>query len=155
MLSADKLIDMLVDIVSKKGNLLLNIGPKPDGSISELQVDRLKALGKWLSQNGDAIYETRPWVRPSAKTDDGGEVRFTKKGDAVYAILLDKPKSAQVTIQSLLASDKMTVSLLGAAGAVQWSQQGKDLAITLPSALPGDHAWALKMTPAPWQVVKE
>jgi alpha-L-fucosidase len=155
VLSADKLIDMLVDIVSKNGNLLLNIGPKPDGSISELQVDRLKALGKWLAQNGDAIYETRPWVRPSAKTADGGEVRFTKKGDAVYVILLDKPKSAQVTIQSLLASDKMTVALLGSSGALQWSQQGRDLAVTLPSALPGDHAWALKMTPAPWQVVKE
>ena len=59
--SADRLVDNLVDRVSKNGNLLLGIGPKADGSIPELQADRLRSLGRWLQTNGEAIYGTRPW----------------------------------------------------------------------------------------------
>ena len=155
VLSADNLIDLLVDIVSKNGNLLLNIGPRPDGTISELQVERLRALGKWLARNGEAIYETRPWVRPGTKTADGVDVRFTQRGKSVYAILLDKPKSSQVALPSVLAPDAMKVQLLSFPLSLEWSQEGNDIVISLPATMAGDHAWALKMTPAPRQVVKE
>ncbi|MBI3469838.1 MAG: alpha-L-fucosidase, partial [Candidatus Solibacter usitatus] len=64
VIASDKLVNLLVDIVSKNGNLLLNIGPKPDGTISDLQLQRLRDLGAWLKMNGEAIFGTRPWVRP-------------------------------------------------------------------------------------------
>ena len=79
-LSAPALITLLVDIVSKNGNLLLNIGPKPDGSISEIQLDRLKALGRWLAVNGEGIYGSRPWQRPAAKTARGHGRALHAKG---------------------------------------------------------------------------
>jgi len=155
VLSADQLVDLLVDITSKNGNLLLNIGPRPDGSISDIQKDRLRALGKWLAQNGEAIYGTRPWIRPSTKTAAGTEVRFTRKGDAAYALLLEKPAQSAVVIQSIYAPTNLKVELIGSSSALQWAQRGKDLEVTLPASLPGEHAWVLKMTPTPWQVVKE
>jgi alpha-L-fucosidase len=70
VIASDKLVALLADIVSKNGNLLLNIGPRPDGSISEIQLDRLQALGRWLKVNGEAIFDTQPWVRASAGTED-------------------------------------------------------------------------------------
>ncbi len=154
VLSEDKLVDILADIVSKNGNLLLAVGPRGDGSIPELQVERLRALGKWLRQNGEAIYGTRPWVTAEGLTSDGGGVRFTRKGNAVYAILLDRPKGRSVLIEGLNAADASTIQLLGA-GDLKWSQKGRDLEVELPSALPGDHAWALKITPRPWRLVNE
>ena len=155
VLSSEALVRLFVDIVSKNGNLLLNIGPRPDGSISDIQLDRLRALGRWLRTNGDAIFDTHPWIRPSTKTSDGIDVRFTRKGDAAYAILLDKPKGAEVTIQSLFPAENMTVQLLGAPGNLQWTHQEKDVTIALPASLPGEYAWVFRLTPVPYQVVRE
>jgi len=154
VLPADKLVDLLVDIVSKNGNLLLNVGPKPDGTISDLQLDRLRALGGWLAVNGEAIYATKPWVRAAGRAS-GVDVRFTRKGDAVYAILLDRPAPPNVVLESVWAGERMTVQVLGAPGAVVWKQKGKDIELTLPARLPGDYAYVVKMSPAPWQVVRE
>ncbi len=60
--SPDHIIDDFVDIVSKNGNLLLNIGPKADGTITDEQKNVLAEIGKWLKTNGEAIYGSRPWV---------------------------------------------------------------------------------------------
>ncbi len=155
VLSPDALVDLLVDIVSKNGNLLLNIGPKADGTIPEIQVDRLRALGKWLAVNGEGIFATRPWIRPSSRTADGVEVRFTRKPDAVYAFLLSRPKSSAITIESIYTGRETTIQLLGTGSRLKWSQQGKDLRIELPASYPDSYAYALKISPAPWQVVKE
>ncbi len=148
VVASDKLIALLVDIVAKNGNLLLNIGPKPDGSISDIQTDRLKALGRWLGMNGEGIFGTRPWVRPSAKTADGIDVRFTKKGNALYAFLLSRPATAKLTVPGLTAAPGMKVRLLGG-GDLKWTQSGSDVIVDAPSRLPGEHALALRMTPAP------
>jgi alpha-L-fucosidase len=136
----------LADIVSKNGNLLLNIGPRPDGSISEIQLDGLHALGRWLKGNGEAIFGTRPWVRPSVKSAEGIDIRFTKKADSLYAILLSRPTGGTVTLP-LRASAGALVSCLGAPARLQWSQQNGDLAIQT-GELPGEYAWTLKITPA-------
>lgn len=148
VIASDKLVALLVDIVSKNGNLLLNIGPRPDGSISEIQLDRLHALGRWLHVNGEGIFGTQPWVRASAKTPDGIDIRFTKKAGSLYAFLLARPGSAEVAIPSLTATSGTTISLLGAQGTLQWSQNDGKLVIAT-GQLSGEHAWGLKITPPP------
>jgi len=142
-IASDELIYLLVDIVSKNGNLLLDVGPEADGTIPAVQMTRLKALGAWLKQNGDAIYGTQPWKRADGDAD-GVRVRFTQKDGALYAILLGKPKAATVTIRSLSPKSGIKISLLGAKGDLSWSQQGGDIKITLPPELPGDYAYVLK-----------
>jgi len=93
VIAPDKLVALLVDIVSKNGNLLLDVGPEADGTIPPVQLSRLQALGSWLQQNGEAIYGTTPWARASGATADGTDIRFTRKGAVLYAILLGQPIS--------------------------------------------------------------
>lgn len=80
----DELIRLLIDTVAHNGNLLLNIGPKADGTIPSVQEERLLYLGAWLEQNGEGIYGTRPYRTPELKEKNGGQLYFTQKGDAVY-----------------------------------------------------------------------
>lgn len=94
MLGGVELIRMLTDIVSKNGNLLLNVGPKADGTIPDMQRKPLAALGKWLSRYGDAIYGTRPYRRAASTTSSELEVRFTRRGDTVFAIVHGSLESA-------------------------------------------------------------
>jgi alpha-L-fucosidase len=86
------LVHGFADSVSKNGNLLLNVGPRgEDAGIPDPQRTRLEALGRWLESDGDAIYGTRPADRAEGETDAGLPVRFTRKGDAWYAIVLGSP----------------------------------------------------------------
>ena len=94
-------------------------------------------------------------MRPDGKTATGIEVRFTRKQDSVYAILLEKPKSGRITIESLWGADGARMEMLGVPGAVNWSQSGRDLTVTLPPNLPESEAYTIKMTPGPWKLVKE
>lgn len=153
IIAPGKLVALLVDIVSKNGNLLLNIGPEPDGTIPPLQLSRLLELGKWLETNGEAIFETRPWVTAEGKTKEGQTIRFTQKADTVYAILLDRP-GASVRIEGLIPAEGMNVQLLGSAGDLRWERSDNDLNVLLPGSLPISHAFALKMTPKPYKVLR-
>lgn len=148
-LSVPDLVRLLVDIVSKNGNLLLNVGPKPGGEIPEVQVDRIKGVGAWLTVNGDAIYGTRPWKRAEGRTTDGTDVRFTSKQNSLFAILLKTPAAEQITIESLKAPEGMRVELLGADGPLDWQQAGSALTIQFGRRLAHSPAVSLKMTPAP------
>jgi alpha-L-fucosidase len=139
------LIYLLVDIVSKNGNLLLDIGPEADGTIPPVQMERLQALGAWLSQNGEAIYDSRPWDRATGESVEGIHVRFTQKGDAVYATLLGRPKAAGITLKSLSPKAGSRVYLLGDTKPLVWSRQGHDIRVNLPSTLPGSYAYVLKI----------
>lgn len=141
-IAEDKLIQLLADIVSKNGNLLLNVGPRPDGSIPQIQLDRLRALGVWLDINGEAIFGTRPWTRADAKTADGADVRFTSKAGDVYAIVFGDPAGKEITIPDAPAG---TVSLLGA-GALESSAANGALTIRMPVQLPSKHAHAVKIS---------
>src|SRR5581483_7097073 len=87
-IAPDKLIYMLVDIVSKNGNLLLDVGPEADGTIPPVQMERLDALGAWLKQNGEAIYDTVPWTEAAAKSTEGDDLRFTRKGGNLFVTIL-------------------------------------------------------------------
>jgi alpha-L-fucosidase len=155
MLSVNKLVDMLVDIVSKNGNLLLDIGPQADGTIPALQVERLRGLGSWLRVNGEAIFGSRPCVKAEGKTKEGIDIRFTKKGDSVYAILLDKPGEASATLPDLIVDNKTKIELLGVSNNLSWSQRGRDLNVNLPSPLPESEAYTIKITPKPWKLLRE
>lgn len=110
----DQIIHDLVDIVSKNGNLLLNIGPHPDGTITDEQKQVLLSIGKWLKINGDAIYGTRCWIKSGEGESKGTsgsfsdneatkyncqDIRFTTKDNTLYAITLDWGK--RVMIKSL------------------------------------------------------
>jgi alpha-L-fucosidase len=148
-LSVAELVHSLVDIVSKNGNLLLNVGPRVDGTIPELQRERLLGLGAWLRVNGDAIFDTRPWLVADGQTTRGSAVRFTQKGEALYAIVLDAPQAGTVELENLEAGNETGIVLLGNDAPLRWTQQGDRLTITMPGLEEAAPAYALKITPVP------
>jgi alpha-L-fucosidase len=152
-LSMEDLIHSFVDIVSKNGNLLLNFGPMADGTIPDLQRERLLGLGQWLDINGEAIFDTRPWVKAVTQTDQGTGVRFTQKEDELYVTVLDVPHPGQLIIEALSVAKNSTVQLLGLNQPLTWQQNGQNLTITLPDSIPDQvvvsPAFTLRITPKP------
>lgn len=151
VMSAEKVISLLVDIVANNGNLLLNIGPRPDGSISDIQMDRLRKLGAWMARNGEAIYGTVPAATPAGKTADGRKVNYTRKGDTLFAFLHDKP-AGPVTIENLFLEASGKVSILGG-GAVKATQKAGALALELPAAPAAPYTVTLKIENG-WQLAR-
>jgi alpha-L-fucosidase len=134
-LSERELIHSFADIVSKNGNLLLNVGPRgADAVIPEAQLLRLRWLGAWLRTNGAAIYGTRPWHRAEGTTREGVGVRFTAKGDTVNAILLGAPPGATVTLEGVVPAGGARIELLGR-GPVAWQADGPDCRVDLGAPL--------------------
>jgi alpha-L-fucosidase len=151
-LSVAQLVHLLVDIVSKNGNLLLDVGPMADGTIPQLQVERLDGLGVWLDVNSEAIFGTRPWQTAESTTDSGLGVRFTRRDNALYAVLLGAPGAEWVRVRGLRAVEGTTVSLLGREEALEWAQDGESLAVRLPGGVPASPAYSLKIEPLPTYV---
>ncbi|MHC4212970.1 MAG: alpha-L-fucosidase [Planctomycetota bacterium] len=163
--SVDSVIDMLVDIVSKNGNLLMNVPPKADGTLDDEAINMLREMGRWMDINSEAIYGSRPWVRfgegptitidgnfnDSKVTFTGDDIRFTIRGDVLYAFVMDWPADRVVSIKSLAVDNKdagtvKSVSLLGHDGKIKWRQSGGGLEIELPEEKPCDYAFAFKMS---------
>ncbi len=166
-------IHMLVDIVSKNGNLLLNVVQRPDGSIDPDVEQMLKEMADWIAIHGEAIYGSRPWQvygEGPVRTKGGHfkedfnytahDIRFTTKGKTLYAIALGWPEDGQLLVKSLArpagqASGRITkVSLLGYSGNVQWSQTPEGLRVRVPSQRVSPYTCALRisgaeLTPAP------
>ena len=147
----EKFVHLLIDVVAKNGNLLLNVGPRADGSIPEPQLQILARLGAWLSANGEAIYGTRPWIRYAATTDQGVPVRFTAspEGRVVYAILLGTPSPGPLTIQGF-SETPAGIRLVATGAPLAWTPTADGLQITLP-ALSSDglaHAIAIELAAA-------
>lgn len=133
-LTADQLIATLISTVANGGNLLLNIGPRADGTIPELMVDRLKAIGEWLAINGEAIYGSSTWTQPEA--DD---LRFTVGASGfLYATMLKWP-GRELTIDAPVPLGRgARVALLGSdERPLRVRREGSKLVVTLPSADPG------------------
>ncbi len=148
-LTLEELVHMFVDIVSKNGNLLLNVGPMADGTIPEIQKNLLLKFGKWLEVNGDAIYGTRPWIRAEGKTLGNNEIRYTQKEDSLYAILLGKLKNNEVVIKSLIIDPIAKINLLGNSINLKWKQKNNNLVIILSKNLHDAPAYAFKIKPKP------
>jgi alpha-L-fucosidase len=144
-IAPDKLIYLLVDIVSKNGNLLLDVGPEADGTIPAVQMERLKALGAWLSQNGEAIYGTHPWKRAEGKTVEGIDVRYTQKKSTLYATLMGEVKGPVVTLTDLKPKKGAKIELLGYKKPLQWTQVGEGIKVSVPPSLPGKYAYVLEI----------
>ena len=153
LLSVEKLVHLFVDVVAKNGNLLLNVGPTGDGSIPWSQAERLLGLGGWLDVNGEAIFGTRPWIRAAAATGDGQPVRFTRKADAVYAVVLGTPPRASIRIPGLAAHANAKIELLGRRGPLAFTNSAQGLELALPGPGPGSPALALRIVPEP--VIRE
>lgn len=150
-LSREELIQGFVDIVSKNGNLLLNVGPRgEDAGIPDEQLARLDWLGEWLAVNGEAVRGTRPHERAEGVTAEGHRVRFTRRGEALYAIVLGAGSTAgaagaaTLTIRGPLPGIGGEVSLLGH-GVVGASVIGEDLRIELDQPLGQDEAHAFRI----------
>ncbi len=147
VISDTELIQMFCDVVSKNGNLLIGVGPRPDGTIPETQQAPLLGLGAWLAANGEALYGSRPWVLPASSTLEGTPVRFTKSGEGVYALVLGKPSGRRVTLRGIDSSCVRRVRVVGTDELVEWSQDGGGLAVTLPERLPLSAVTALDLGP--------
>ncbi len=144
-LTSKDLVRMLVDIVSKNGNLLLNIGPMADGTIPDVQVKRVEELGEWLNVNGEAIFKTRPFDRAEGVTEDNIDIRFTRKDKNIYAILLAAPKKPETIIKSLSVPSTSTITLLGYEKNLKWEKKGDDIHVQLPGNMPESQAYTLRI----------
>lgn len=142
---AGQLIHELADIVARGGNFLLNVGPTASGSIPWLQAERLLAVGWWLRNNGGAVYGTRPWQRPTGTTADGIDVRYTLSDEAVHAIVLGTPKSAEVTLD--VHVEGADVTLLGRPHALRYHATSGGTTIELPEVPDEQPAIALGLSP--------
>jgi alpha-L-fucosidase len=133
-------VHYLVDVVSKNGNLLLNVGPRADGTIPEVMQSCLRRVGEWLRVNGEAIYGSRAW-----DTYKDGDVRFTRKGNTLYAIALEWPEE-ELRLTSLAGKEVQKVEMLGLNGPITWKQDGDGLVIQPPAKRPCRYAYTFKIT---------
>jgi alpha-L-fucosidase len=158
-----ELVTRLIDITSKGGNYLLNVGPTAQGVIPQPSIDRLSEVGKWMAVNHTAIYGTTPWSvfgeGPSLRTADAKdavnastgsvEIRFTKAERAVFAFCFVWPEK-QLSIKSLgkrvLTDRKIVgVQMLGSTEEIRWNQNEASLSLSLPKEKPCPYAYVYRI----------
>jgi alpha-L-fucosidase len=159
-------ISLLIDVISKNGNLLLSVPVRGDGSLDEDEHAFLQQLASWVPVHGEAIYGTRPWkvfgegqpepieknfsekTRPHTAED----IRFTTKGNFVYAFVLAWPTDGKVRIKSMRRGGEHTpssihrVEMLPNASQLKWTQTADALEVTMPADKPNPYAYVLRIT---------
>jgi alpha-L-fucosidase len=155
------ILQMLADVVSKNGNLMLNIGPRADGSIPDTEREILLEIGRWLKANGAAIYGSTPWRTfgegptevaagtfqdTKTKPYTPQDFRFTVHDGALYAIQMAWPANGEAVIHSIKPGDGVrTVTRLADGTAVKWHQQADGLHLSMPSRPVGEHLYVLRI----------
>jgi alpha-L-fucosidase len=156
--SSEKLIGLMVDAVSKGGNLLLNVGPTAEGLIRPQNLSRMAEIGKWLAVNGEAVYGTKPWKVYGENADSAAyktqhgfkadekdavydgtprdvvqDIRFTSKGDAMYVIARSW-RQKEVLVKSLTTNEYhiKSIKLLGCKSRIRWIQTALETTIEIP-----------------------
>lgn len=147
LLSVDAVLFRLVDTVSKNGNFVLNLAPKSDGTIPDDQRAILLEIGAWLKTNGDAIYGTHAWSRfGDGATKGPNLVRYTVKGDTLYAILLNPTPGKPVTLSKLGDVHVRSIKVLGDDAELAWQAADDNGAtVTLPARLATPRGVVLKI----------
>ncbi len=142
----NEIIEKLVDIVSKGGNYLLNIGPSPEGELDAVAYSRLKEIGTWMKTNGEAIYGTRKYET----FGEGTNIRFTQSKDkkTQYVFLFEFPENGKILLSKLPISPKSSVKLLGANQTLRHVKTADGVEISLPAVLKSatEHVWVIKVT---------
>jgi alpha-L-fucosidase len=162
-MDTNMVIDKFIDMISKNGNMLLNVPIRADGTLDEKTTTVLEGMGDWFAVNGEAVYGSRPWYmfgegkvneidhRATRSPYTAKDIRFTTNNGYLYAFILDWPGAGkQVTIQNITAMNTRiepvtSVSMLGVDGAIEWQQTGDGLVITMPDNKPGENAYVLKI----------
>jgi alpha-L-fucosidase len=147
--STRQLVHLLVNVVAKGGNFLLNVGPDPDGRLPEPALVRMKEIGEWMQINGSALYGTRP--TPPYKIDNAC---LTKKGDTIYAIYLasegQETPPAEIALPAV--REVRTVRMLGTDASLTWGVGDNGLVLRVPEAVraspPCKHAWSFELAGA-------
>lgn len=132
MLTCEDIVKTLVDVVSKNGNLLLNVGPLADGTIPNMQKLPLLQTGEWLKKNGESIYGTRCWKMQEGKTMSGQEVRYAVKQDTLYVSVLDSKLEAKTVIEGLDIPENSRIELLSEGKLLNWTNEEHKLSICIP-----------------------
>ena len=159
------MVQYLADNVSKNGFMLLNVGPKPDGTIPAESKTILEGIGDWLRVNGEAIYDTVPWNTygegPTRMAHVGAfsdtkeklaytarDIRFTVRDNILYAMTFDWPEKEFVieSTQALYPGEVRSVVLLGSQGELNWEMTPDGIKIERPVHKPCDHVYAFKIT---------
>jgi alpha-L-fucosidase len=164
--SAGRIIHQLIDVVSKNGNLLLDVGPRPDGTIPDETQARLRQIGAWLRINGEAIYDTHPaehfgegptqikegsYVADHIHDFTAEDIRFTTRGKAFYVHVMGAPGS-QVRVTSLRRDTPLpggplhNAELLGSTHKLNWEWTPDGFVIQMPETRPSDDAVVIKLT---------
>ncbi|CAN5804239.1 alpha-L-fucosidase [soil metagenome] len=142
--STDELVEKLVDIVSKGGNLLLNIGPGPDGQLDPQAYNRLEEIGAWMKTNGESIYGSR-MCKPFG---EGDKIRFTqsKDGKTHYIFLFDAP-AASIAINKIPFKKGAKLSMLGYTKTLKWKATSDGALVSFPAGIAnaGKQVWVLKL----------
>jgi alpha-L-fucosidase len=171
--TSKQVVQMLIDIVSKNGNLMLSVPLRGDGTLDEDEVGIVDGIGVWMAANGEGIYGTRPWkvygegpsvvekaeagrfggardVRSKSYTAE--DVRFTMKGDTGYAFVMAWPENGKVTLKSLAQggahypNEIARVELLGHSGPLTFNRDTAGLVVNFPDQKSNQYAYALKIT---------
>jgi len=164
--SSKDLVHLLVEIVSKGGNLFLDVGPGADGRIADIMQQRLVEIGSWLGINGEAVYGTRrlssnpPQQEERKNKEEGYEmkiaytgtgVRYTAKGDCLYATCLSWP-GTELVLEDTRPEEGVPITMLGYKGSIRWHMEGPDLHLTVPQLtidkLQCLYAWTFKIPSA-------
>jgi alpha-L-fucosidase len=164
--TAGRILRQLIDVVSKNGNLLLDVGPRADGTIPDEVKSRLRTIGAWMRNNGEAIYDTRPaerfgegptrikagsYVADHVHDFTAEDIRFTTRGRAFYVLAMGAPGS-EVKVASLKRDTPLPggplkkAEMLGGTGTLKWEWTADGLTIHMPETRPSDDAVVIKLT---------